>query len=255
MCELFGMSSADRRVVNPYLEKLMSHSTEHPHGWGIAVFYGDAVSLEKEPKPAFVSDYLASRLKAPMEVQNMIAHIRLATRGKMTYENCHPFVKRDAGGRAWTLAHNGTIFDSEILDYYKDKQEGSTDSERIICHIIHKINELAEKKGEAINLEDRCLMMDDLVREIVPGNKVNLLVYDGEILYVHTNMKGSLYRKCSGDTVFFATSPLDDGDWKAVPMMQLFAYKKGKLVFEGKKHEHEYIKPDSDLDKTMYAVL
>ena len=29
---------------------VFSHGMEHPHGWGMAFFYGNAVSLEKRPE-------------------------------------------------------------------------------------------------------------------------------------------------------------------------------------------------------------
>lgn len=244
MCELLGVSSAVKIAVNPYLNILMSHSTEHPHGWGIAVFYGNAVSLEKEPKPAFSSDYLHSRLRHSLEAENMIAHIRLATCGGMAYENCHPFVKRDASGRAWTLAHNGTIFQSDILDSYQENQEGSTDSERILCHIIHKSNVLTAQASESLTPRQRFAMMDQIILELAEHNKLNLLVYDGELLYVHTNMQHTLYFCRKEQTVLFATVPLEDSDWEPLPMMQLQAYRGGAWLFEGTKHLFEYRTPD-----------
>lgn len=89
----------------------------------MAFFYGNAVSLEKQPEATYKSIYLKQRLRVNIEVDKMIAHIRLATRGSMEYENTHPFVQRDNSDRSWTLAHNGTIFESEekmrllFLDY------------------------------------------------------------------------------------------------------------------------------------------
>lgn len=255
MCELFGVSSAKRMTVNPYLKTLMSHSVDHPHGWGIAVFYGNAVSLEKEPKPAWVSDYLQSRLRYPMEVQNMIAHIRFATRGSMDYENCHPFVDRDAAGRAWTLAHNGTIFQSEILDAYRDIQAGATDSERILCHIIRRVNEKMSASQCSLTAQQRFRLMDEIILEIAEHNKLNLLVYDGELLYVHTNLRHTLYRTKREDTVLFATVPLDESPWEPVPMMQLLGFRDGQLAFEGSRHTFEYVKPDSSVDDNICSGI
>ena len=255
MCELFGLSSDKRILVNPYLKTLQTHSTEHPHGWGIAAFYGTGVSIEKEPKPAWVSDYLNSRLHSRLEVKTLIAHIRLATRGRMDYENCHPFVERDDSERAWTLAHNGTIFQSELLDQYKSVQFGATDSERILCHVIKKANERLALGKDMNDRKERCLMMDEILHEITEHNKVNLMVYDGELLYIHTNMAHTLYRKEENGSVFFATVPLDKGNWEPVPMMQLLAYDHGKVIFEGSKHEYEYRKPDIVIDTNVWPVL
>jgi len=250
MCELLGVSSSERMRVDPYLKQLVPHSTMHPNGWGIAIFYGNAVSLEKEPKPAFNSDYLLSRLKYPIEAENMIAHIRLATRGSMSYENCHPFVERDSSGRAWTLAHNGTIFSPLLLDAYKGVQRGSTDSERILCRLLHRMSGLKNPSQR-----ERFEMVDALVLECAPQNKLNLLIYDGELMYVHTNMKNSLYVKQTETAAVFATVPLDGGKWENVPMMQLQAYSAGKLVYTGTRHRFEYVMPDPAQDNSDWSGL
>lgn len=83
MCELFGVSSAQKIEVTDLLKEFFSHSVKHANGWGMATFYGNAVSLEKEPIQAIKSAYLKERLQQNIQVQNMIAHIRLATRGVM----------------------------------------------------------------------------------------------------------------------------------------------------------------------------
>ena len=105
MCELFGLTGPDEIVVNEYLETFASHSVDHPNGWGIALFCGKEVNIEKEPVAAYRSSYLKERLRTPLRASNMMAHIRFATRGHMAYENCHPFVRHDASGRAWTFMH------------------------------------------------------------------------------------------------------------------------------------------------------
>lgn len=78
----------------------------------------------------------------------MIAHIRLATRGTIGYENTHPFVMGDISGRRWTLAHNGTIFEGSCLSSLSHRQQGQTDSERILSYTIGRVNEKLEQKKE-----------------------------------------------------------------------------------------------------------
>lgn len=250
MCELFGVSSERKIQVDPFLKVLMAHGAYHPHGWGMASFFGGGVNIEKEPKTACISDYLQARLSHPIYVRTMIAHIRLATQGTMAYENCHPFVNRDNSGRAWTLAHNGTIFQSPLLDTYRSVQEGSTDSERILCHIIQKMNEAGET-----NPEQRFQILDRIVLDIVEHNKVNLMIFDGETFYVHTNMRATLYRTEREGATVFATVPLDEGGWEPVPMMQLLAYRDGKLVSTGTQHNFEYIKPDPAQSMDQWSGL
>lgn len=247
MCELFGASSLGRVRVNELLKEFYSHSTAHPNGWGLAIFHGQSVNLEKEPLPANQSAYLRERLRRPLEVRNMIAHIRLATIGAVDFENCHPFVKRDRLGRTWTLAHNGTIFDCPALHPYFHIQEGRTDSERILCHIIAQIDAAQAAAERALTAEERFGLLDRLIGEIAPHNKVNLLIYDGELLYVHTNYADSLYVRQLGDTALFATVPLDGGDWRPMEFTTLCAYQDGRRRFRGVCHGWEYIDDPNDM--------
>ncbi|MGN0465107.1 MAG: class II glutamine amidotransferase [Lachnospiraceae bacterium] len=241
MCELFGLSSAKKIQLNSMLKEFFSHGVEHPHGWGIAFFYGNAVSLEKQPESSCKSNYLKQRLRVKIEADKLIAHIRLATKGNMDYENTHPFVMRDNCDRTWTLAHNGTIFECDVLNPFVYEQQGQTDSERILCYIISKINMTQEKMGRPLSKEERFHLVDEIVCEISPENKVNLLIYDGELFYVHTNYRNSLFRCRKGEAVVISTKPLDKDNWENIPMNTLQAYQRGKLLYTGTKHENEFI--------------
>lgn len=241
MCELFGLSSAEKIQLNDLLKEFFSHGMEHPHGWGMAFFYGNAVSLEKQPENACKSSYLKQRLRAKIEEDKLIAHIRLATRGNTDYENTHPFVMRDNGGRTWTLAHNGTIFECEALNPFVHSQQGQTDSERILCYLISRIDELQKQKGKGLSQEERVQLVEEVVRDITPENKVNFLLYDGELLYVHTNYRNSLYRCRRGRAVIISTRPLDGNVWENIPLNTLLVYKKGSLLYTGTNHEHEFM--------------
>lgn len=246
MCELFGVCSEKKVAVNDYLKEFMSHSVQHPHGWGIAILYENAVNLEKEPIPAYKSVYLMQRLRHRLEVTDMIAHIRLATRGTIEYENSHPFVKRDSSNRVWTLAHNGTIFDSPSMGSYVHVQEGQTDSERILLYIVDKVNERQKHLQSPLTMKERFLLVDEIMCEIAEKNKMNLLLYDGELFYVHTNYRNSLYYREQDGMIFFATVPLDHMEWKKVPFTTLLGYNKGKLLFTGTNHGKEYLEDPRD---------
>lgn len=246
MCELFGVSSERKVQVNSLLKEFFSHSQKHPHGWGLAVFYENSVSLEKEPVQALASSYLKERLHHKIEVREMIAHIRLATRGTLEYENSHPFVKRDHSGRTWTLAHNGTIFDYAPLDPYLYEQEGKTDSERILYYLVDRMNEKQEELGRALEKRERFALIDSLVCDMAKGNKINLLIYDGELMYIHCNYANTLYIRQADGTAMFATVPLDRNVWKPAPFTTLCAYEKGRRVFRGTDHGNEYIDNETD---------
>ncbi|MBQ7801428.1 MAG: class II glutamine amidotransferase [Oscillospiraceae bacterium] len=252
MCELFGVSSARKIEVNDLLKEFFSHSVRHANGWGMAVFYENSVSLEKEPVQAIKSTYLKERLQQKIAVRNMIAHIRLATRGVMEYVNCHPFVLRDNGGRCWTLAHNGTIFDYPPHNHYLHQQEGGTDSERILWFLVDRVNQRQLELGRPLTKEERFGLLDTLVGDMAEGNKLNLLIYDGELLYVHTNYADSLYYSQREDALLFATTPLDRGSWNAHPFTALCAYQDGRRLFQGTNHGREY--QDNDQDMHMMFV-
>ncbi|MDY5496725.1 MAG: class II glutamine amidotransferase [Anaerobutyricum sp.] len=247
MCELFGINFSKKIQLNHLLKEFFSDGDEHPHGWGMAFFYGDAVSLEKQPECSLKSRYLKQRLQAKIEADKMIAHIRLATRGTMDYENTHPFVRRDFYGRSYTFAHNGTIFESDVLESFVHCQEGGTDSERILCYLISRINAEEKEKGEPLSKEERFRLFDEIICEIAPENKLNLLLYDGELFYIHTNFRDSLYYCEIEGGVVVSTRPLDKKPWKKVPMNQLIAYENGKLIFTGTKHDYEFVENEEKM--------
>ena len=185
----------------------------------------------------------------------MIAHIRQASMGGLAYENCQPFVGRDYSGRTWTLAHNGAILNGALLDVYSSQQLGGTDSERVFLHLLHQINALQKEQPEALSAPQRFAVADRTVREMAEGNKLNLLFYDGELLYVHTNKKGTLHYRQSGSATLIATVPLDDGQWAPVPMNQLLAFQNGQLVLQGTPHDHSFTGPDVNPLHLEFSLL
>lgn len=252
MCELFGICSSTKIELNEALKEFFPHSADHPHGWGLAVFYENSVSLEKEPIQASKSFYLKERLKHPISAKAAIAHIRLATVGTMEYENSHPFVKRDNHDRSWTLAHNGTIFDCPKLDRYIHQQEGQTDSERILCYIVAMINRKQVQVGRALNAAERFWLLDGIICEIAPANKLNLLIFDGECMYMHVNYANTLYLCQQAETVLFSTVPLSRGTWSPAPFTTLCAYRDGIRAYIGTDHGHEYKDDPQDM-KYLFA--
>ena len=186
-----------------------------------------------------------------------MAHIRLATIGDVDYENCHPFVKRDCRGRVWTLIHNGTIFNCPLLDGYVHRQEGSTDSERILLYLIDCIDNETKKKGEELSPRERFSVVDHVICRITPKNKVNLIIYDSDIMYVHTNFRNTLYMKRMKSGIIFSTTPLDGSIWEAVPFTTLLGFRDGERILIGTNHGNEYIYDPQDMHMIFldYAKL
>lgn len=251
MCEIFGRSASEAKDINDDLKEFFSHCVDHPHGWGMALFYdSNAVSIEKEPISAGKSIYLKERLSRPIEIADMMAHIRFATVGVMEYSNTHPYVYRDISGRNWTMIHNGTIFEYPVLSKYIPDQEGNTDSERILMYIVDKIDENTQAAGRDLTDEERFNILDEIISDMSKGNKLNLIICDSSQMYVHTNCRDTLYLNEEKNGIEFCTKPLRRGRWDNVPFTQLLAYSKGKLKFEGSVHGNEYVE-----DPEVVAML
>lgn len=247
MCELLGFSSRKRRRLNETLREFYSHADAHPHGWGLARFPdGGAPLIEKEPICATGSACLERLLAAPVEERTLIAHIRLATVGHIEYVNCHPFTTKDNSGRIWTLAHNGTIFSSPELNSYIGIQYGETDSERILLHLVDLIDRKQARLGRALDGPERFDLLFTMLAGLAKGNKLNLLIHDGETLYAHCNFKGALHMRREADAVTFSTRPLSGDGWEEAPFMRLVAAKHGEIVRTSLPHGNEYIYNPND---------
>ncbi|MBR2213688.1 MAG: class II glutamine amidotransferase [Eubacterium sp.] len=246
MCELFGVTSNKKVQLNDYLKEFISHSDEHPNGWGMAFFDNAKYSILREPVKASNSDYLKELLENPISSAEMFAHIRLATKGHVECENTHPFVMKDKSGRTWTLAHNGTIFDAPALSKYQMVQVGSTDSERILYYIIDRVNEQLELVH--FYPEERIELIESIAEKLSEHNKLNFILHDGEYAYVHINEAGTLHRLEEEGTVILSTQVLDDKAWEEVEQNTLFVYKDGELIHKGKKHSYGHVTTQEEMD-------
>ena len=188
----------------------------------------------KERLKASGSKKLAEILDTIPPQKAVLGHIRYATVGRICTLNCHPFTAKDNKGRQWTLIHNGTIYTAaRLVHTYKDRL-GDTDSEAMFLYLLETINSKQSKK--ALSAKQRFTLIDRFVCEMSYRNKLNLMIYDGELLYVHKNMEDTMkYRRANGGYIV-ATRPVDGEIWQDVPTAQLIAFKDGEIVFEGEKH-------------------
>ena len=108
------------------------------------------------------------------------------------------------------------------------------------------MNKEMEKKKE-LSGQERFGLVNEILCEITPENKVNLLLFDGELMYVHTNYKNSLYRCQKGEAVVISTTPLDCHRWEPVPMNTLIAYQDGKQIHTGTKHDNEFFETEEKM--------
>ena len=251
MCELFGMSAKRKMNMTGFLKTFYSHSEEHKNGWGLALLDGSTPLIDRESIKALDSKQLKTILNDDIATSRCIAHIRRATIGEENKSNTHPFVRQDASGRLWVLAHNGTIFESNVLAPYQYVQKGTTDSERILLYIVDEMNRYYGKKGQSLSRDERIKIIENVIRRITSGNKVNLMIYDGELFYVHKNEEKTLYEKGDSSGIIFSTTPLDTGRWQEFPQNRLMVYRDGKLIYSGKKHHNTYVE-DKEKMKLLF---
>lgn len=238
MCELLGFTSARNTDISDYLRVFFSHSDKNPHGWGM-MYETDRREIVKEAVSAEKSSFLPDIIDCMPPQKNALAHIRFATVGTVNESNCHPFTGSDISGREWTLIHNGTIFNGRHNHRYSAVQAGDTDSERFFLSLLDNINEHIARSVP--NERERFEIVNHFIVENAPRNKLNLMIYDGELLYVHKNLKNTLCFKRLDDGIVFATKPLDDGVWIPFPMAQVIAYKKGQEVHRGDRHKGTFV--------------
>ena len=246
MCELFAFSSKNDMDITNYLKEFYSHSEKHPNGWGLSYLDSSEIKLYKESKKAVDSDKLRNILSNKIITRNAIAHIRLATVGDMKPCNCHPFEKMDNNDRTWTLVHNGTIFHYPAIDSYKNKQAGQTDSERILLYIVDCVNE--SEIDTMLDNYQLCELINNILTNLSKNNKLNIILYTQDMLFIHINCKESLYYYRENEFVIFSTLALNNSNWHEVKLNTLYVIKNSNVVFMGKDHGNEYVIKDEDVD-------
>lgn len=215
----------------------------------------DEFVINKEPIKAACSQHLKSILSNPVVGKNVFAHIRLATVGEIISPNCHPFIEADDNNRSWMLIHNGTIFDYPELDKFEAIEEGDTDSERILLYIIDKVNEFEHNKGAPSTIKERFNLLSEIVADLSKNNKINLMIYDGDLTYIHSNMRNSLHYLKNDEGFLVASTPLNnDENWKQVELNKLFWLIDGNIIFESEEHDNEFILTE-DHEKAIEEFL
>lgn len=162
------------------------HTDTHHDGWGIAFFEGAGVRHFVDHQAAVASPIAELIKRYPIKSRNVIAHIRKATQGQVTLENCHPFV-RELWGRYWVFAHNGDLkeFDPALKGPFRPV--GNTDSERAFCFILEQLR--ARFGDVAPPLSELRAALGELVRYIAAYGTFNMMLSDGSALFAHCSTR------------------------------------------------------------------
>lgn len=241
MCEIFAINARKPVRANDYLRTFFADSVNNPHGWGLAWREQGKTQLFKEPVEAVESAYLDYLMSMDISSDVLLAHIRNATRGIVSFANCHPFQEQDRFGHTWLFAHNGTLLDDSAVVHVKDKALGTTDSELLALYLTSCIDTCEDI---SLQPQDCFEMLESELNKLSVNNKLNVVFDNGEYSFVYTNTIQATLWVCECESVALICSrPLDD-NWEEIERATLRAYKEGKRVFSAQTHGRLF---DNDL--------
>lgn len=189
MCQLFALNAAEPTDITFSFTGFTARgglTDHHIDGWGIALYEGKACRVLADDRPA-CSSPLAALLKAnPLKSRNVVAHIRKATQGDTSLENCHPFV-REWRGSQWVFAHNGDMNAVEPLQPALFSPIGTTDSEAVFCHIM---NVLADRfSGVKLHYDALFDTLVQIVGKLTQNGIFNFLLSNGEAQFAYCSTR------------------------------------------------------------------
>ncbi|TWE09313.1 class II glutamine amidotransferase [Rudaeicoccus suwonensis] len=237
MCRLFGLHAGRRRAHATFWlldapDSLDAQSHRNPDGTGIGTFDADGrPHVDKQPLAAFEDAEFATEAKE-LESTTFVAHVRIATTGRHTDANTHPF---EMDRRIF--AHNGAIGGLDVLEKELGddlaRVHGDTDSERIFALITRETQRADSdvRAGLASAFEWLATNVPVFAVNIVLTTPTQLYAVrypDTHTLYVsdrrqaaepaldHRSSTSRVHSTDLGKTasVVIASEPLDDGDWQ-----------------------------------------
>jgi glutamine amidotransferase len=208
MCQLLGMNCnipTDICFSFRGFHQRGGRTGDHADGFGVAFFEGPGCRMFVDARPAVNSPVAELIANYPIRSQNVIAHIRKATKGEVALVNTHPFM-RELWGRYWIFAHNGTLenFHPDFGNHYRPV--GTTDSEQALCYLLDTLR-LRYPEGQP-PLPELYGTMATLSAEIARYGRFNYILSNGDYLFAH----------CTDDLTYvlrhapFATAHLKDQD-------------------------------------------
>ena len=113
---------------------------------------------------------------------HVIAHIRKATRGAVSLDNTHPFM-RELWGRYWIFAHNGTLenFAPRLRGDYRPV--GTTDSELAFCCMLEALRDAFPAGVPPVS--ELLELLQHITGELARHGTFNYLLSNGEYLFAH----------------------------------------------------------------------
>ena len=185
MCQLLGMNGNTPTDIVFSFTGFATRAEEHKDGFGIAFFEGAGLRLLVDAQSARRSPVADMVRRYPIRSDNVIAHIRKATQGRVALENTHPF-QRELWGRYWAFAHNGDLKDFRPHLHASFHPVGSTDSELAFCWLMQ---ELSKSHARLPPIGELTATLRELVPRIAAHGAFNFMLSDGEALWAHCSTR------------------------------------------------------------------
>jgi glutamine amidotransferase len=179
MCELLGMNANTPTDVMFSFAGLAARADEHKDGFGIAFFEDRGLRLFVDHHGARSSPVAELVKRYPIRSDNVVAHVRKATQGRVALENTHPFV-RELWGRYWVFAHNGDLKGFSPGLHAAFRPVGDTDSEYAFCWLMQ---ELAKAHAAVPSVAELTRTLSELVPHAAAHGACNLLLSNGQALW------------------------------------------------------------------------
>lgn len=189
MCELFALNSRLPAAANFSLRGFAARggrTADHVDGWGLAFHDGERCEVVLEDQPAAHSDLASHFGRHPVLSRNILAHIRKATQGVRSMENCHPF-RREWAGRTWVFAHNGDLQNFHPALTGSFRPAGQTDSERAFCWLMQRLQQ--HFGGTLPAWDELAATLTPWIHEVAEHGRFNLLLTDGRAMLAHASTK------------------------------------------------------------------
>ena len=204
MCQLLGLNANTPTDVVFSFTGFATRSEEHKDGFGIAFFEGAGTRLFVDAQSARHSPVAEMVRRYPIKSENIIAHIRKATQGRVALENTHPFV-RELWGRYWVFAHNGDLKGFRPPLHAAFRPVGDTDSELAFCWLMQ---ELAKAHASVPLIRELTATLRELVPQAAACGTFNFMLSNGQALWAHCSTHlHSLQRRAP-----FGSAHLQDED-------------------------------------------
>jgi len=232
MCGISGVSGRNAAIKSLFL--VLGQLERGTQGCGCAWIKKNRIRYLKEPIHPIA--YMRKHLfHLPVDVNVAIAHNRLPSRGKVCYENTHPFISCN---KEFAIVHNGHAFTHRWEAELRSNGhviQGETDSELV----MHKLEDLLNETGD---------MVEALMKlcETEFSGALLVLTREGEIYGVREGFFPIHFTRYRGEVYIASTAKAlkallgDNIEVYSLKQRQVLYVKNGKYELIGEGVEETY---------------